>query len=49
MNELKLEDLERLIGKIIIANHMNEQNMIAQIEYLQQENENLKKAMKPNE
>jgi len=37
MNEIKLEDIERMVGKIIIANYYNEQALIGQIENLQRQ------------
>ena len=37
MNELKIEDVERIIGRIILANYQNEQNMIAQLESMNQQ------------
>jgi hypothetical protein len=37
MNEIKLEDIERMVGKIIIANYYNEQALINQIENLQRQ------------
>ena len=35
MNEIKLEDIERMIGKLMIANYYNEQAMVKQMEQMQ--------------
>ena len=35
MNEIKLEDIERVIGKLVIANFYNEQSLINQLEQMQ--------------
>jgi len=34
-NQIKLEDIERLIGKLMIANFYNEQAIIKQMEQMQ--------------
>jgi ssRNA-specific RNase YbeY (16S rRNA maturation enzyme) len=41
MNQLTLEDMEKLIGRIIISNYQMEQQATAQLEKLQQENQRL--------
>jgi hypothetical protein len=41
MNQLTIEDIERLIGRIIISNYQMEQQYVAQLEALQQENKRL--------
>jgi len=41
MNQLTVEDIERLIGRIIISNYQMEQQYVAQLETLQQENKRL--------
>jgi uncharacterized protein (UPF0335 family) len=41
MNQLTVEDIERLIGRIIISNYQMEQQYVAQLESLQQENKRL--------
>jgi ribosomal 50S subunit-associated protein YjgA (DUF615 family) len=41
MNQLTVEDIERLIGRIIISNYQMEQQYTAQLEALQQENKRL--------
>ena len=44
MNELKLEDVERLIGRIILGNYKLEEQYQAQLEMLTQELNTLKAA-----
>jgi hypothetical protein len=41
MNQLTIEDMEKLIGRIIISNYQMEQQYVAQLETLQQENKRL--------
>jgi hypothetical protein len=37
MNEIKLEEIDRIVCKIIISNYYNEQALINQIENLQRQ------------
>jgi hypothetical protein len=45
MNEIKLEDIERMVGKLVIANFYNEQNLVNQLEQMQAQIQQLQTQM----